>query len=359
MKVHSLEMNGSFLIEKIRRRDIWKNDDSGRLIYEKDSNLYWLGGFNDWVSFNLIEDVVKFNHLDIGIQSISAEDIPCEFNGIISTIQDSILNLASRNINQDLSIVEHSITKYGFNVDASDLKINDDIINLVSNGDLLLYYDSTSSLSIHDKLIINSNILNSLNSNNILLRDSTSNIQLSIDELFSSQPHVGNLHQLYDFYDWDCSSISITEYYLGTTGTQTTWKCIDSNLLLLNIIPSNIIPDKYLNFQQYLNSCGEDFKVCHPYIITDILIIDDIIDYQLLYLTYHKHHTSKDPNLIYDFLNNKVLIFYNGEWIDADCDCYEMKDLINNRIYIVPITNTMFYIDCDGNLLKIFDRKRI
>lgn len=376
MDFHSLEMVGPLYIEQIKKRGIWTYEDQGRLLYETNTDQYWLGGITDWLLFNLTNDVVKLNHIHFGYDTtslssldIAASNIPCEFNGLNTDVQDSITRLKARNINETVEITNGSIVGKSLDIDANDLffiteepreSYNDKLFNLVSSGDLFINLDSTSfgNISIHQALISNETTINNLHSDMIPTNNS-SFIQLELNPLFESDPDPGAIHELHDFDGWVCDSTSVTEFHLSTTGVGTLWKCMDSTSLLFNVESPSIIPETHANFQQFLDSCGADFTPCKPYIITDILIVDDIEDYTLLYEHYFRNHPKGDPPLMYDFMNLKVLQFFDGEWIDADPECNVLEELEYNRIYIVPVTNTMFYISCEGDLLKLFDRKRL
>jgi|GEM_PF-6241796 len=365
MKVHTLEMYGPFFIEQIKRRSIWSIDDCGRMIYEKDSQLYWLGGFSDWLQFNLSKEIIKLSHLKIGSSGeyISSIIIPCEFNGNITTLQDSIFQLSQRQINESIDIESDSVNYFSIDIDADDIgNCGNNLETLVSEGDIHLNLDSTSfgNLSIHNSLVnIEIDQLDNLNASNIPAFDSTSTIQFEFDYLFSSDPITGQIQELSDFSGWECDTTSVTEFYLKTTGKTTTWKCMEAETLLFNVNTPTIIPSKHQNFQQFLDSCGEDFFNCKPYIITDTLISDDSDDFQEIQDFYYRNHPDNSPKLLYNLLTNKVHIYYNGLWKLADPECHEITDLLENRIYIVPVTNTIFYLDCDKLPLKIFDKKRL
>lgn len=368
MDYYSLEMVGPLYIEQIKKRGIWTDTDSGRLLYEKDSEQYWLGGIDDWLMFNLASNVVKLGHFQFGYDttSISSLDIPCEFNGLNTTVQDSITRLESRNINEDVEITEGSIVGNSLDINANDLSMDTNSYGynlqlLVSEGDNHIYCDSTSfgSITIHSALVSNETLIYNLEASDIPTADSTSFIQLELDALFASDPDPGDIHELHDFNGWSCDSTSVTEFYLSTTGIGTHWRCMDSTSLLFNVEEPSIIPSTHENFQQFVDSCGSDFKTCKPYIVHDVLMFDDIEDYNMINEHYFRNHSQDEPPIMYDFLNLKVLVFYNGEWLDADPECYTLEMLDYNRIYIVPVTNTIFYISCEGDLLKLFDRKRL
>lgn len=367
MNVHNLEFVGKFIVEFIYSHGVWTDDDIGSLIYDVKRQQYFVGGYDDWILFNMEFDLIKFNHIDIGYldHQMSSKWIPSEYGDMQISLQQTF-DAAKFDI--EIADYDHSsltrevfdITAIGFNT-LDDFVVEDRLVSRIrDNIDGLVLNDSSSFVNpmlVQEALLLLELDTTSHTAITITSFDSTSFIQESLDGLNWDDPPRPNLNALNDYIDGSqCDSTSVVELYFKTTSIDCGLHCVMSSDLLMNVAGPSVIPDIYPTFQSFISSCGTDFKSCIPYVIPNILIFDDWEDFVMLRTYYEYNHTQYDPNIMYDFMNSQVLKFYNGSWIVTTE--YNISELSNNTIYSIPVTNTMFYIDMNSIYLKIFDRKR-
>ncbi len=139
MDNYGLNMQGSFLIQKVDDKPVWTVVDMGRLIFEVNTGQYWLGGDstddgdNGWIPIGLIEGTVKVKHINWDtllsgdIDKVSAKDIPCLYDTTnIINVQDSITNIL--NLINQLStgelLLDNVISVNNLNFTASSFPID-------------------------------------------------------------------------------------------------------------------------------------------------------------------------------------------------------------------------------------------
>ena len=372
MKIHNLEFVGKFIIQFVYHHDIWTHDDVGSVIYNVDEQQFYVGGYDDWILVNLHTQVIRTGTLNLGyeIQQLSADDFPASYDSTTqTTIQGSIDSSLYEIENYDwknLSSRRFDITANGFNVFGQPISV-DDMLSRRTRDDVdgLILNDSTSFINpilIQDALLYieYGSTLPSSTSATIPSFNSTSFIQLDLDEIYSDVPIPPNLNQLLDYIEGpSCDSTSVVFKFLQSNRNDYGLNCIDASQLKFTDATLDIIPTNIVNFQHVLDSCGEDFTFdCHDHIITDILIFDHWDDYTAIRDHYEYDHVRSDPNIMYDLMNMQVLRYYNGLW--PTIFHRDISELLgkHNALYVVPITNTMFYINCDGEVVKIFDKAR-
>lgn len=142
MDNYGLNMQGSFLIQKVAEKPDWSNVDMGRLVFEVETGQYWLGGDSaddgdgGWIPVGLIEGTVKAKHIDWdinltgGIDKVSAVDIPCLYDTTsIINVQSSVNNLldlinqvsaGEMMLEQSISVKHLNFTANSFPIDNND-----------------------------------------------------------------------------------------------------------------------------------------------------------------------------------------------------------------------------------------------
>jgi len=362
MNIHSLEMKGKLILEQIYIRELWVEEDRGRLVYDKTLKQYWVGGIDCWVCLNIQDESIHPHHF----VNLQASDFLCELNDVKIGLQSAITQLKNFDIWQDQLLNNQSI-EYDYLWDDFDAEwlmmisgesYGRELEKTISQGDLILPLDSTSfgNITIHDALIDTEHHIYDTTSD--IIPSTLGTIQSDLDYLFSHDIniHTGPVQELRDFKESSCD-LPILNLFLGTLENNISLKCVDSTSIVF-VHPSDISIERE-TFQDVLDMCGFDFLQCLPWVITNVLIVDDNEDYNEITNYYSTGYSYGDTRLLYDFNSMVLREWFQLGWKLIDGDCGDLTWLEQNKIYIVPITNTMFFLDCNNNLLKLFDKKRL
>lgn len=384
MNIYSIEFKGKLIIEPVKGLPLWTIEDSGRILYENTTEKYWIGGINDWVPFNFLDKSIYLNHIRLLNDSVYiSKYIPCYHDEVIFNVQDVISHYDNATNYLDVfgnfvntKILESSSDSIYTLINNCNLTA--EFTNLIQYGDLLISLDSTSSINIslstypndgscvfkrilnidnyrnlHDVINLIEFNINSIELNPQLIStfDTTSNLESAILHLSNVGPYPISFESLYDF-DHDLT----TPGYLHST-KQLSFANIDSTSLLIGQCS---IPHLHDNFQEFLNSCDLYLISCQPFVHFDFLIIDNDVEFQTISNYYSNNHTINDPNVIYNILTSKIYLFYNGIWSELPLpnSQYSFSNLLRNTIYFIPVTKSIFYLDCNNGYLKLLDKNR-
>lgn len=167
MDNYGLVMAGSLVIEKVQILPDWGIADTGRILYDLNTNNYWLGshsltiGTDGWIPLGITSSAVHSYNIDWDTDmtgafgKVNASYLPCKYGNddatnlqlVLDEINDDLTNIKTGN-----NIAPESIRDYHFDI-TGDHKITADSIPIINHngyfsGDNPTIEDSLEQLSI-------------------------------------------------------------------------------------------------------------------------------------------------------------------------------------------------------------------
>ena len=76
MKSYGLDMEGSFIIERVASIPIWEAAQVGRFIFDESNSTYWMGGYTGWISLGVAGGITSLIEYGFSQNQINASVIP-------------------------------------------------------------------------------------------------------------------------------------------------------------------------------------------------------------------------------------------------------------------------------------------